>query len=78
MRANGGNGVISGGSGGRIVIDISPSNYSSNNMFQSRIPINAVGGASNDSGNLCNYGGSGTIYFKNEQRLLVFGQGSSL
>ncbi len=69
--------MASGGSGGRIVFDMYSGNYSSNNLMnQARIQVTATGGSS-DSGGPCNFGGSGTIFFKNESKLLIFGPGFS-
>lgn len=71
VKADGGKGLYSGGSGGRIVIDIYSGNYSSSNMTSStRITVSAMGGG-NETSTSCAFGGSGTIYFKNESKLFI-------
>lgn len=46
-------------------------------LASSKAPVTALGGG-NDSSSPCNYGGSGTIYFKNESRLLITGPSFAL
>ena len=73
IRADGGKGTSSGGSGGRIIFDIFSGNYSSTNMVGAQKQTVSAQGGGNESSSLCNFGGSGTIFFRNESKLLIIG-----